>query len=111
MIAANRLVNSKGPTKGLQVLRFISRGTNGVNGVRFVDIQRYACEQNGLNFDERLPGTCQRRYRGYWCDYLLSGGYPVFRPGLLSSYCDKLPNGRYVLNKEGKELLKNMENF
>ncbi len=78
-------------------------------GLRFVDIQRFIVELNGLNYDEKekvrvwtpdgkVKGyKAVRRYRGYWCDNLC--GNWLCRRGILQAFCEKLPNGRYVLKK------------
>jgi hypothetical protein len=95
-------------TKKVQLLEFIA--SKGDEGVTFTDCQRFACELNGFNFDEMQEERVwngsevvlqkRRRYRGYWCDYLLpSWGNRC--TGILSTYCTKVGK-RYILNDAGK---------
>ena len=97
---------STGKTTREQVLQHIAAHPE---GLRFVDIQRFVVENNGLNFDEKEPvrvwgpdgsvigQKMVRRYRGYWCDNLC--GNWMRRQGILSEFCTKLPSGRYVVTK------------
>ena len=56
------------------------------NGLTYGEIQRFIVEMNGLNYDEKTRYG-QRRYRGYWNDYLLD---TIYRVGLLNQYCKKV---------------------
>lgn len=105
-------------SKKLGLLRFIAEHPEGVS---FTDCQRWACEENGHNFDEmvanrvwdnKAKGMIEkgmvRRYRGYWCDYLLPSGYFYPHGGILGTYCTKGEGrrGLYTLNELGKALVK-----
>ena len=91
------------------VLEFIR--SKGPDGARFTDIQRFIVEMNGMDFDEMreenvwnsrndmITKVMVRRWRGYWCTYL-SGSRCNRRPGILDAFCEKLPNGCWIL-KEG----------
>ena len=95
-------------TKKFQVLQAIGRA---VNGLRFTEVQRVACELAGHDYDEfRVESVYAgrdrvtnesifkkrvlRRWRGWWCTNLLAG-----RNAILHKYCEKV-NGRWFLKVE-----------
>lgn len=92
-----------------QVVEYIR--CKGHHGATFSDIQRFICNLNGLDFNEKkmapvwnptrqtIQDRLVRRYRGYWCTNLcgLSSPYSPKRVGILEKYCVKKPNGHYVL--------------
>lgn len=87
------------------VLAFIRCG--GINGRTFGEIQRFICEMNGLDYDERVnemnwgknTPVSKRKYRGYWCTNLCgTGGYwNAPREGILSKYCEKIGKKYYIM--------------
>ena len=97
------------PIKRNAVLEFIR--SKGPDGARFTDIQRFVVEMNGYNYDEKQPEdiwngpnmpvttVMRKRFRGYWCVNLYGTNHFSSR-GILPTYCEQLPNRRYVL-KEG----------
>lgn len=69
-------------TKTEQIIAFVKASPT---GRRFSEIQRFVVELKGYNYDEmqdrvtwsKKHGTRivqARRWRGYWCTYLLGGG-------------------------------------
>lgn len=64
-----------------------------LGGLRFSEIQRLIVTMNGLDWEER-DRNGRRRYRGYWCDYLL-GNTLARGPGVLPKYCRKGKDGKY----------------
>jgi hypothetical protein len=82
-------------TKAERVLRFIRDA--GLEGRSFTDIQSFIMAMNGL-----IPPGTKRPYssRGYWCDYLTSGGMYSRRPGILNKFCIRHPTtGRWILTE------------
>jgi hypothetical protein len=62
-------------------------------GMTFTQIQEFVVTMNGLDWNTR-DGYGRRRYRGYWCDYLLGNTDPR-GPGMLPKYCRKCKDGKY----------------
>jgi hypothetical protein len=73
----------------------------GRKGRKFTEIQRFICEKNGLDFDERRKVSwdttkIRRRYRGYYCTNLL-GLHGCFeqRTGILEK-CSVRQGSQYI---------------
>jgi hypothetical protein len=70
------------------------------SGRTFTEIQRFICDMNGLDFDEKHPITGARRYRGYWCTNLLGTGFNTWvsnsKPGILRENKITKINGKWV---------------
>ena len=90
--------------KSQRVLKFVEY--HGRDGAKFTDIQRFICEMNGWNWEERsepyydketktytrkIGSGARRRHRGVWCTNLIGSG------GILNAWCYKNPHGRWVL--------------
>jgi hypothetical protein len=94
-------------TKAERVLRFIKENPTGRT---FTQIQEFVVTMNGLDWNERVTHTWEdfrgnhriqrtetrRKWRGYWCDYLLSSWTG---PGLLKTFCARTNAGRYIVIK------------
>lgn len=90
-------------TKTERVIAFVKASPT---GRRFGEIQRFIVEMKGYDYDEkRVVNQWQvtnqgakpklaRRWRGYWCTYLLGGGcFGVYGPGALKNGgCVKVGN-------------------
>lgn len=96
----------------LDVVSFI---TNSENGKTFSEIQRFVCELNGRDYDQKeiqpWSGKLVRVNRGYWCDNLLSSNIDSQgniakhgRMGILTKYCYK-HNKRYYANDLAYQLV------
>jgi hypothetical protein len=83
-------------TKTERVLREIKKN----KGMRFTDIQKFVVTTNGLNWDERCGRTGKRKYRGYWCDWLLGGMHSNGGDGILHSFCRKGADGKWRVVKK-----------
>lgn len=97
-------------TKAERVLCYIGMHPQGLT---FSSIQKFICEMNGKNWDEKAfeydPKTKARtrpvrRYRGYWCDYLTGpGGHYSGSKGLLHRFCIQHPvSKRWILTEQIK---------
>ena len=107
---ATRLVRPL--TKKQQVINFLK--TKGPRGAYFSEIQRFIVELNGFNYDDKhvinqwevnagKAPRYLRKHRGYYCDWLYGGGYPIYRDGFLATCCERTKDGnrvRYSLKKE-----------
>lgn len=75
----------------------------GRKGRKFTEIQRFICEKNGLDFEERRKISwhntrVRRRYRGYYCTNLLGLHGCSERTGILEK-CAVKKGDRYVYVK------------
>ena len=112
--------------KKIAVLDFIRKG--GERGRSFTEVQEFVCRMNGLDWNEmavawapdrfnettaagfrvKVPSTTfrtrkVRRYRGYWCSYLLNeAGWQGSsrRHGILPRYCRRNGLGRWVYDHD-----------
>lgn len=74
--------------------------TAGKKGRKFTEIQRFICEKNGLDFEERRKvswdnGRVRRRYRGYYCTNLLGLHGCSERTGILEK-CAVRQGSQYI---------------
>ena len=79
------------------VLEFIK--SHGTDGASFSEIQRFIVTMNGKNYDEMQPvygGGHQRRWRGYWCDYL---SHSWSGNGIIADHLEKNSRGKYVIRE------------
>lgn len=80
-------------TKSEQIIEFVKASPSGRT---FTEIQRFIVELKGYDYDEKTlinswavrnkgaKPKYARRWRGYWCTYLLGGGIGnCYGPGLL----------------------------
>lgn len=63
------------------------------DGMTTSEVQRFLCEMNGLNYDERDNYRGARAYRGYWCVALYGNGFRD--PGIFKRYCEKGPDKKW----------------
>jgi hypothetical protein len=100
----------KHATKKQKVIEYIRQA--GKVGRKFSEIQRYIVEDlNGLDYGERsvIWSTTNskkirygKRYRGYWCCYLLGYGFGPVQSGFLYRVAKKnRKTGRWVYDAKG----------
>jgi hypothetical protein len=85
-------------TKKFKVLKFLSSRA----GTRYMDIERFICEMNGHNYDQKiLRGfyAGKRRHSGIWSTNLTCG-----RDSILKKYCYK-SNKLWYVNKETEKFI------
>lgn len=80
------------------IATFIAKA--GKKGRKFTEIQRFICEKNGLDFDERRKISwhntrVRRRYRGYYCTNLLGLHGCSERTGILEK-CAVRQGSQYI---------------
>jgi len=84
------------------------------DGMTLTEIQQLAALMSGLDWEDRtehefsrnkitgnyeakrVPGT-RRRYRGFWCTYLLGGMH--YHQGILHTFCEKGADGKWRVVK------------
>lgn len=79
-------------TKKFKLLKFL---TSQQQGTRYMDIERFICEMNGFDYDEKIIRGCyagKRKHSGIWGTNLTSG-----RDSILKKYCFK-SNGLWFVN-------------
>jgi hypothetical protein len=85
-------------TKKFKLLQFLASR----KGTRYMDIERFICEMNGLDYDmKRLSGFYKgkRAHSGIWATNLTCG-----RDSILKKHCVKV-SGLWYVNSETKEFI------